>query len=275
MIEDAGVDVDAAVVVGRLDVVAHVRRLWIAPQDRVVVRGPGKGQRADSLSVEVGTEDFCADEPVRLVRGLAQRVLPDHDAERVGDVLIERTGLTGIAEGGGVLRHAVRQLVADHIHRSGEAVEDAAVAVAVHHLTAVPHGVVEAGAIVNGGVETEAVAVDGAETEDALEEVVRRAAAVEGFVDFDVRTAGVALGHDEGARQLVLLLRVVDTPVLLRPPARTPGGGRRFHERADTPRGELPHVLESGAGAVARFMVRLVGDVPQDVRRDDAADHVG
>ena len=76
-------------------------------------------------------------------------------------MLIERTRLTGVAEGGGELRHTVRQLVPDHVERSGEAIEDAPVAVAVDHLPAVPQGVLEGRAVVHGRVETHALAVDG------------------------------------------------------------------------------------------------------------------
>ena len=47
-------------------------------------------------------------------------------------------GLTVIAEGRGVLRDAVRQLMGNHIEGCSEAREDSSVGVAVNHLPTVP-----------------------------------------------------------------------------------------------------------------------------------------
>ena len=67
--------------------------------------------------------------------------LLDQRAEYVGQRLIECSGLLVVDQPGFALGHAVRQLVADHVDGDGETVEDFAVAVAEHHLLAVPEGV--------------------------------------------------------------------------------------------------------------------------------------
>ena len=74
MVENAGVDVDAAVVFGGFDVVAHVRRLRVFAEDGIVVGG-AREQPCERTAYAVygRAEDLRADEPVGLVRGLAEQ----------------------------------------------------------------------------------------------------------------------------------------------------------------------------------------------------------
>ncbi len=83
VIRDPRVDVHASVVVRRLDVVAHVRRLWIAAEDRVVVGRARSLHRADAFPVHRGAEEALADDPVGRFRRETERGLLDHDPERV------------------------------------------------------------------------------------------------------------------------------------------------------------------------------------------------
>ena len=92
----------------------------------------------------------CADQPVGLVGGLAEQPLLEAGAEDVGDRLVERAGLALVGEAGGVLGDGVGELVAEHVDRLGEPLEDAAVAVAEDQLGAVPERVVVVAAVVDG-----------------------------------------------------------------------------------------------------------------------------
>src|SRR5205814_8955157 len=49
--------------------------------------------RPDRLAVDTRREQAGAEQPVGLLGGLAERELLDHDAEGVGDVLVESAGL--------------------------------------------------------------------------------------------------------------------------------------------------------------------------------------
>lgn len=78
--------------------------------------------------------------------------------------------------------------------------------------------------------------------------------------------------HDELARQLEVVVSVVDVAPFFRPAGR--GRDRTFgvEESADAAGGQLVHVLERGAGIVARFIDGQLGHLRQDVTRDDGAD---
>ena len=65
-----------------------------------------------------------------------------------------------VGEGSLELRDPVGQLVPDDLQRFGESFEDDAVAVAIHHLRAVPESVVVVEGIVDGGIEPHAIAID-------------------------------------------------------------------------------------------------------------------
>lgn len=164
---DAGVDVDAAVVLEGVDVVFHVRGLRVFAQHGIVVGRPRRFHRADAGPVDVGSEQPLADDPVGLGGGLAALPLFDQRPEHVGEGFVQRARLGEVGQVGLVLGDAVRQLVTDHVEAGGEAVEQplvggqVLVAVAVDHLLAVPKGVVVALLVVDGGVERQAVVVNG------------------------------------------------------------------------------------------------------------------
>ena len=139
---DAGVEMHPAVVVLGLDVVVHGGALGVPAEERVVVGGAGGGHVAQAARVHPGQEEAVADQPVGLVDGLAEQPLLEAAAEDVTDRLVEGPGLALVAQPGGVLGDGVRQLVAQHVDRLGEPVEELAVAVAEHQLGAVPEGVV-------------------------------------------------------------------------------------------------------------------------------------
>src|SRR5919198_1307066 len=137
VVGDAGVGVHAAIVLDRVHVVTHVGRLAVAFEG-----GSGSLHRAQRDTLERGAEDPFADQPVGLVGLLAELVLLDERAEHVGDRLVQSAGLAEVEETERLLRHPVRQLVADDVDRLGEPGEKLAVAVAEHHPLAVPEGVV-------------------------------------------------------------------------------------------------------------------------------------
>ena len=151
---------DAAVVSGGDDEVVHVRGLGVATQPRVVVCGARLDHRAQRLPLHPWEQQIRPDEPVGLRRGLPARVLDDEDAEHVGDVLVEGSGLAAVGQARGVLRDAVGQLVGDDVEAGGAAPEDHAVAVPEDHLVPVPEGVVVALSVVHGREEGQAACVE-------------------------------------------------------------------------------------------------------------------
>ena len=156
---DARVDVHAAGVAVRHDVVVHVRGLRILAQVGVVVGRAGVVHVAQRPTVDTGQEQLSADQPVRLCRRLAEGVLLDEHAEDVRDRLVERARLTLVEQPRGVLGDAVRELVADDVEGPGEPVEDDPVTVAEDHLPSIPERVVVPVAVVDGGQERHALAV--------------------------------------------------------------------------------------------------------------------
>ncbi|CAM5493957.1 hypothetical protein STANM309S_04543 [Streptomyces tanashiensis] len=173
MVGDARVDVHPAVVGAGADVVVHVGGLRVLAEDVVVVRGAGglHGPQRSPL-VDGGAEQPGPDEPVGLLRALPQGVLLHERAEDVRHVLVERPRLAVVGEVRRVLGEAVGQLVADDVDREREVEEELAVAVAEHHLLAVPEGVVVLLVVVDGGAERQPGAVDRVVAEGVQEEVV-------------------------------------------------------------------------------------------------------
>ena len=139
----------AAVVFLGLDIILHAGGLRVFTQQRIVVGGAGCRHRAQPLAFDALGEQPGADQPVGFIGGLLQVELLDQRAEDVGQRLVERPGLLVVDQPGFALGHAVRQLVADHVDGDGETVEDLAVAVAEHHLLAVPEGVLVLLAVVH------------------------------------------------------------------------------------------------------------------------------
>src|SRR5207237_3713473 len=97
-IRNPGVDVDAAVVVFGLHVAAHVRWLRVLADPWIVVGGAGLLHGAQRLALHAGREQSGTDQPIRLLRGLAERVLLHQRAEHVGHALVARAGLPLILE---------------------------------------------------------------------------------------------------------------------------------------------------------------------------------
>ena len=132
----------AAVVLGGLDVVVHRAALRVLAQVRVVVRRarlrhvrrPRPCMPATKMPSPISQSASAA--------RLAEHPLLDAGAEHVGHRLVERPGLPLVGEPGGVLGDRVGELVAEHVDRLGEPLEDLAVAVAEDQLGAVPEGVV-------------------------------------------------------------------------------------------------------------------------------------
>ena len=82
----------------------------------------------------------------------------------------------------------------------GEAVEEVAVAVAEHHLLAVPERVVVAAPVVDGRVEMQALVVDRIAVVDVGEEIERRAEPVVRLVRLDVGERRRAFGAHRHCR---------------------------------------------------------------------------
>ncbi len=279
LVGDAGVDVDAAVVVLGVDVVTHVARLRVLAQARVVVGRAGGSHRADRHTLDVGAEQFGADEPVGLVRALAEQALLDEHPEDVGDRLVERARLVLVVQARGELGDAVRELVADDVDAAGERQEDHAVTVAEDHLGAVPEGVVVVAAEVHRGDEGQASAVERVAAVGVLPEVPGGAEPVVGLADLAVTGVGVALAAHEGAGQGGAPLGVVDGALrgvgraacrarrsLLAPGCRS--GGAQLDAACLA---QLGVDVEGGLGV--RGDVRVVGGGQrlEDVRRHDRA----
>ena len=87
---DAGVEVDAAVVVGGVDVVVHVAGLRVLAEDGVVVRRAGVGHVAQRPRLDAGQEQPGPDQPVARHGVLAEQPLLEAGGEDVGDRLVER-----------------------------------------------------------------------------------------------------------------------------------------------------------------------------------------
>ena len=147
---------DAAVIFHGVYVIAHVAWLRIAPQHRIVVGCARFLHRADAYAVDVGGKQPLPDDPIRVASVLAQLLLLHQRAKHIRHMLVERAWLERIDKIGLVLGDAMGQLVADDINSDGKAVEKALrwgqvfVPVAVHHLAAVPEGIVVAALEVDG-----------------------------------------------------------------------------------------------------------------------------
>ena len=227
MVRDARVDVHAAVVVARVVVVGQV---LIAGH---VAGCLSKRQAVPGAFIERSASPRPgASVPAPMSQSaspaaLAERVLLDERPEDVGEVLVQGARLLAVHEPGRVLRHAVRELVADDLDRprEGAAGEELPAAVAVDHLDAVPERVVEADAVVDRGHELRALAVDAVAVEHLAVERPRVRGAVEGLVDRDVGDRPVVRAADEPARQ-VGLPAVLDVVDRLRGRPRARGGAR-------------------------------------------------
>lgn len=151
------------------------------PSTGTVVRGAGPGQRAQRDALHAVPEQPGSDQPVGFGRALLRVELLDRRAEDVRDRFVHRARLPEIDQVDLVAGDAVRALVADHVDRRREAVEQVAVAVAEHHLLAVPERIVVTLPVVHRGVEVQALVVDLVPRVGLLVEVEGRAETVSGF----------------------------------------------------------------------------------------------
>src|SRR4051812_38990392 len=104
--------------------------------------------------------------------------------------------------------------MADDIEREGEALEDLTVAVAEHHLLAVPEGVVVILAVMDRGIEWLALIVNRVAPEHLPVEVERVTEPVISLIDSVVVGGVLALGAHNGAWQDLLVPSRVDRTLL-------------------------------------------------------------
>src|SRR6266851_8173835 len=84
VVGNTGIDVHAAIVVGRVQVVAHVLRLRILAKQRIIVSGAWVFHGAQGYAINLRGQEAGADEPVGLISGLPQGPLLHQRAEDVG-----------------------------------------------------------------------------------------------------------------------------------------------------------------------------------------------
>ena len=185
------------IVVGALLIVHHRRRLRVFPEAGIVERRARGFHRAERDALDARQQAVLADQPVRVGGLLVQVELLDHDAEDVRDRFVERAGLVVVVEPGGVLGHAVGELVADDVEGLGEVVDEG-VAVAEDHLLGVPEGVAVLLAEVDAADEGQPAVVDGVALEDRGVEVEGAPQVVVAVADgfFGALCDGLALGQD-------------------------------------------------------------------------------
>ena len=207
-------------------------------------------------------EDALPDQPVGVGRGLREHPLLHADAENVGDRLVERPGLPLVGQAGRLLRERVRQLVAEHVDRLGEPVEDLLVAVAEHELGAVPEGVVVVLAVVHRGQHPGTVPVVGVAPEDLAVERQGRGDPGGRLVDRHVAGLRLAGRAHQLAGQRRRVAGRVDRPV-------THDGHRRT--LAGLTRGAQGGVEDQGVGRAPREVLVVAGTDPlEEVGRDEA-----
>ena len=262
---DAGVDVHAAVVVDGVDEVAHVPRLRVLAQRRVVVRAAGLGHRPQRTCVNTIVEQARADQPACLVGTVPEHPLQRQRGEHVGDALVERPGLALVGQRGAELGDAMGELVRDDVHRLGEPPEDLAVAVTEHQPAAVPERVGVIAAVVHGGVERMPAVVDRVAAVDLLEQLPARAHTGVRLVDRRVARRRLPLRAHQAARERGLVAGVVDRAVR--------ATGDRFAARSLSLGTQVPVGAEGVAhtGLQVPALGRVAGEGVEQVRRDELA----
>ena len=205
-----------AVISAHVLVIPHVRGLRVFAQDRIVVGRTGGFHRAQRLAVHAFSQQPFADQPISFGGCLPQRALLDEHPEHVRDRLVQRAGLIAVDQVSRVLRDAVGQFVADHVDGDGKAIEQALifrqcfVAVAIHHLLAVPEGVVVVVLIVHRGIQAQAFAVHRIAHVDIVIQVIRCAGAVIGFIHSDVGGGRIPLAAHLRPGQAAAVVRRID-----------------------------------------------------------------
>lgn len=249
-------------------------RLRVLAEDVVVVRRARGLHRAQGGARDAWGEQARADQPVGLGGGLAERVLLDEGAEDVRHGLVERARLAEVRQVRRVLGDAVAELVADDVDRDGEVEEDLAVAVAEHHLFAVPEGVVVVALVVHGRVQRQPGAVDRVALVRLEEQLERGTQARVRAVDRGVLAGFVALAAHLPAGQVRAVAGVVDRAVrFARLGADGRGDGRGADDRGQTAVGALEGVALQGFARGAReHRVLGLGELVEDVRWYDGAE---
>ena len=201
---------NAAVVLGRVEIVGHVLRLRVLANLRIVVGRSRIFHRAQRHSGHCRREETRADQPVGLIHGLPEHPLLHHRAEDVGHRLVQCAGLPRVFKSRGILRDAVGELMTDYVQVQRETVEKLAIPVAINHLAPVPESVVVLLAVVHGGIQAQSVVVHGIAPQYLLVEIVCVSRILVGFRDGDITRFRVALPADKGSGQAFARLRVID-----------------------------------------------------------------
>ena len=129
-------------------------------------------------------------------------------------MLVECARLEHVDELRLVLGDAMGEFVADHVESDGEAVEELPVAVAEHHLPAVPERVVVVLPVMDRGAERHALVVDRVAPEDLAGRSPRYGRGRRRPRRPRVARGGGALGADDGAGQGLRIAGGVDRPLL-------------------------------------------------------------
>ena len=159
VVGDAGIDVDPAIVLRGMHIVLHVGRLRVLSEHVVIVGRAGGLHRAQRLVLEGQQARRRSASPLRCAVCFSAYCLTSEPNTSETDA--RSTLPTGRnTEAGFGSGDAVGQLMPDHVQGNREAVEDDAVAVAEHHLVAVPEGVVEVLVVVDGGDQRQSVIID-------------------------------------------------------------------------------------------------------------------
>ena len=184
-------------------------------------------------------------------------------------LLVQRARLVVVFERGAELRHAMRQLVTDDVERPVKRLNSFPSPSPYSICSPVPVRVAVRGAEVHGGIETEPFAVDRVAAVDLLVEIVGDAGAFVRFVRRDVVRRLRAFAANELSGEVALSLRVVNRAPLS--PWRATA--RRRSDRMLFARRALPPTARACRPRVgALLVVTVLGDVREDVRRNDAAD---
>ena len=165
------------------------------------------------------------------------------------------------------------QFVADHVERDREAVEDRAVAVAEHHLLAVPEGVVVILPVMHAGHQRQPLAVDRVALVGFEIEVEGVAEPVIGFVDADVGDARLTLPAHQPAGLGFAVGRGIDRALhLCRTRAHDRARRRRQRLQAQT-LGALRRIEREGIERrIALRGIPAPRHLMQHMRRQDAED---
>src|SRR5437867_5573344 len=268
-VRNAGIDVHASVVPIEILIVLHVSGLGVLSNERIVVGRSRSLHRPQSNAVDAALEEPLADEPVRLIGSLPEVAPLDERSEDVGDVLVQCSALPLIDELRLVLRHAMSQLVSDDVDGAGETVEDHAISVAIDHSPSVPEGVVVSQLEVDRGVQPHPPAVDGVAVELLQEQVVGLSRTVVGLVRGGIVRRRIPLAADENAGEVAAVLCVVNRSV-----SSPDGGDGREDPDPLAPSAHLLGQRQSALGPRPLARIASLGDLPQDVRRDDAAERI-